>query len=433
MATSYYSTGSVTLTNGSAVVTGNGTGWQLALISGGNVIVQAPGNVLPIASVDSDTQITAELKWAGASGTYSYTIQRDTAYLKSLDQNSESLSYLISEMRNGTLFKYDAAGTLADRALYDERPKGFSYLVFAGTSAQLYVKASTTSGDWAGPFSYGTGPQGIPGPVGFLDWRGTYTAGTAYERNDGVLYNGSSYVALQATIGNAPPNLPTTENDYWSLLAVKGQDGLGTGDVVGPASAVDGQPVGFDGTTGKLIKALSAPQIRQFVGGWEQIGEVIRTPPGTTETAWGGLGDYHIIRLRWNILPSGIGIGLACRTSRDNGAAWDQGSADYTYHGFSEQSGTLGGIATNNGNAIFIVDTSVGGNMAEGEVCITSFNQENLGTFHTGARYWRQDPVGHRSTTIDGYVGVSGARNALQFYATGGSYAGLFLLEGVRG
>ena len=51
MATSYYSTGSVTLTNGSAVVTGNGTGWQLALISGGNVIVQAPGNVLPIVRV----------------------------------------------------------------------------------------------------------------------------------------------------------------------------------------------------------------------------------------------------------------------------------------------------------------------------------------------------------------------------------------------
>jgi len=170
MATSYYSTGSVTLTNGSAVVTGNGTGWQLALISGGNVIVQAPGNVLPIASVDSDTQITAELEWTGASGTYSYTIQRDTAYLQSLDQNSQNLSYLLSELRAGTIFKYDQSGDLAGRDLYDARPKNFGYLVTIGVSQPaFYVKASNTEGDWAGPFPYGAGPQGeqgIQGPQG---------------------------------------------------------------------------------------------------------------------------------------------------------------------------------------------------------------------------------------------------------------------------
>jgi len=232
MATSYYSTGTVSLTNGSAVVTGNGTGWQLALISGGNVIVQAPGNVLPIASVDSDTQITAELQWTGATGTYSYTIQRDTAYLKSLDKNSESLSYLISEMRNGTLFKYDASGDLSGRALYDLKPKGFGYLVTIGVSEpDFYVKGSDTDGDWEGPFAYGVGPVGPQGPVGFLDFKGDYNPATAYVANDGVRYNGSSWVALQATTGNAPPNLPTTENAYWSLLAIKGQDGAGTGDM----------------------------------------------------------------------------------------------------------------------------------------------------------------------------------------------------------
>ena len=164
MATSYYSTGSVTLTTGSAVVTGNGTGWQIALISGGNVIVQAPGNVLPIASVDSDTQITAELEWTGASGTYSYTIQRDTAYLQSLDQNSQNLSYLLSELRAGTIFKYDQSGDLAGRDLYDARPKNFGYLVTIGvTQPVFFVKASNADGDWAGPFPYGTGPVG-PAP-----------------------------------------------------------------------------------------------------------------------------------------------------------------------------------------------------------------------------------------------------------------------------
>lgn len=165
MATSYYSTGSVTLTNGSAVVTGTGTAWLTALISGGNIIVQAPGNLLPIASVDSDSQITAELVWTGESGTYSYAIQRDTAYLQALDQNSRNLAYLLSELRAGTIFKYDQSGDLAGRDLYDARPKNFGYLVTIGVeSPEFYVKASNADGDWAGPFPYGTGPVG-PAPT----------------------------------------------------------------------------------------------------------------------------------------------------------------------------------------------------------------------------------------------------------------------------
>ena len=165
MATSYYSTGTVSLTNGSPVVTGIGTLWQAALITNGFLFVEAPeGNPLPIATVDSDSQITAELEWTGATGTFSYALLRQTNQLQDNAENSRALSYLISEMRNGTLFKYDVAGTLADRDIYNERPKGFSYLVLAGTSAQLYVKASGTSGDWAGPFAYGTGPVG-PAPT----------------------------------------------------------------------------------------------------------------------------------------------------------------------------------------------------------------------------------------------------------------------------
>jgi len=275
MATSYYSTGSVTLTNGSAVVTGNGTGWQLALISGGNVIVQAPGNVLPIASVDSDTQITAELEWTGASGTYSYTIQRDTAYLQSLDRNSESLSYLISEMRNGTLFKYDASGDFNGRGLYDTKPKGFGYLVTIGVSEpDFYVKGSDADGDWDGPFAYGQGPAGpaptlqlnnvqtlepgsnatvsfaggqgaytisfgIPAGLTGINPRGTYSSATAYAERDAVLLNGSTWRAKQATTGNAPPTLPVTENAHWILVAAKGLDGNGAGDMV--ASVYDPQ------------------------------------------------------------------------------------------------------------------------------------------------------------------------------------------------
>ncbi|CAD7023112.1 fusion protein [Pseudorhizobium endolithicum] len=190
MATSYYSTGTVSLTNGSAVVTGNGTLWQTALIAGGNIIVEAEGNILPIASVDSETKITAELKWMGATGSYGYAIQRDTAYLKTLDRNSETVAYLLDEIRKGTIFKYDASGTLAERAAYNAQPKGFSYLVLAGTTARLYVKASNTSGDWLGPFNYGAGPVG-PAPtlgIGTVTTRTPEQSATASVSGSGGAY-----------------------------------------------------------------------------------------------------------------------------------------------------------------------------------------------------------------------------------------------------
>lgn len=41
--------------------------------------------------------------------------------------------------------------------------------------------------------------------------------------------------------------------------------GGGTGDVVGPASAVDGTPTVFDGTTGKLLKNIAYPAFKALL------------------------------------------------------------------------------------------------------------------------------------------------------------------------
>jgi YVTN family beta-propeller protein len=51
-------------------------------------------------------------------------------------------------------------------------------------------------------------------------WRGTYAAGTAYAQNDLVQSGGSSYVAVRATTGHAPPNAA-----YWAVFAAKGSQG----------------------------------------------------------------------------------------------------------------------------------------------------------------------------------------------------------------
>ncbi|MBN9333851.1 hypothetical protein [Devosia sp.] len=99
---------------------------------------------------------------------------------------------------------------------------------------------------------------------GFIP-RGAYNGATAYEKGDVVRDAGSSWIAVQSTTGNAPPTLPATSNAYWALLAQKGADGTGTGDVVGPAGATDGRFAAFDGATGKLLKELTSAQATSFL------------------------------------------------------------------------------------------------------------------------------------------------------------------------
>lgn len=264
--TETYSTGTITLTNGSAVVTGDGTAWEIAQITGGTLYHE--GLALLIASVDSDTELTLKRAWTGATASgLAYDLVRDTAYDGQVARNAEILARLLAGMEAGTIFKYNAEGDTAGRDFYDTRPKGFAYLDISVVPAQLFIKTSNAEADWSGPFSYGqgeqgdVGPEGPPGPVG-VNWQGEYSGATAYLENDVVRDNGSAWIALQDTTGNAPPVFPTTSNAYWELIAVKGLDGTGTGDVVGPSSAPDGGFVVFDGTTGKLIKNVDAATMK---------------------------------------------------------------------------------------------------------------------------------------------------------------------------
>lgn len=284
-----YSAGTVSLTNGSAVVTGIDTAWATALLKGGEIFVQAPGNPLPIATIDSDTQITAALSWTGETGVYPYVLRVATVYDQQIAKNAEVFAQLRAEIEAGTIWKFDVSGVLADRDTYDTRPRHFSFLEFDDPDAWLWVKASNAEGDWAGPFAYGVGPTGpapslsfspvttgtpgtpasvivtgsgpynlaftVPAGLTGVRPRGAYSAGTSYLERDAVRDNGSTWLAKQDTIGNAPPVLPVTSNAFWELLAEKGLDGTGTGTVVGPAGGViDGRVALFDGTTGNLIK-----------------------------------------------------------------------------------------------------------------------------------------------------------------------------------
>lgn len=64
-------------------------------------------------------------------------------------------------------------------------------------------------------------------------FRGAYSAAAAYVALDVVTHNGSSYICIASTTGNAPTNAT-----YWQQIAAKGDtgapgaDGSGAGDML---------------------------------------------------------------------------------------------------------------------------------------------------------------------------------------------------------
>jgi hypothetical protein len=117
--TTPYTVGTITLTNGSAVVTGAGTAWQTALIVGGIIYAEAAGgNSMPILTVDSDTQITAAVKWKGATGSYSYALVIDTAYDRQVLANATALAQILQALQKPSVSAISALTPAANTFPY---------------------------------------------------------------------------------------------------------------------------------------------------------------------------------------------------------------------------------------------------------------------------------------------------------------------------
>ena len=92
-----------------------------------------------------------------------------------------------------------------------------------------------------------TGATGVTGAKG-VNWKGVWSAVTAYVVGDAVSSGGSSYICLAAHTNFVPPNVA-----YWDTLAQQGVSGAGTGDVIGGTAASTGELVLYSSTTGKAI------------------------------------------------------------------------------------------------------------------------------------------------------------------------------------
>lgn len=103
-------------------------------------------------------------------------------------------------------------------------------IVFYGSGAQGPAGPAGAQGPQGPQGSTGpSGPIGLPGPTGptgpaGINNRGTWVSTTAYQINDSVSYEGSSWIALMPSTDSAPAN----SNPNWQLLAAKGINNQGS-------------------------------------------------------------------------------------------------------------------------------------------------------------------------------------------------------------
>lgn len=152
-----YSYGTISVTQGSTLVTGTGVLFRTA-VQGGDRLWTPDGNVT-IADVPTQTTLTLAWPWTGASivdGAYEIRLTGDVT------RAQESSRIIFERLLQGLYVSPDATGTLTERAEFNGSPQGFTFWRTDVTPFEIYVKASDASGDWAGP----TSVQGPPGPQG---------------------------------------------------------------------------------------------------------------------------------------------------------------------------------------------------------------------------------------------------------------------------
>src|ERR1700754_792912 len=141
--TSIYSTGTVSVTNGSAAVTGTGTAWAVSGITGGTLNIEAAGNAIPIDTVTDDTHLTGAVKWTGATGTYAYAIVRENSDAASVVDLFDRLARVLVTLSlvgihpndSGTIAKRDAIVLTTDDEgfLFLHAEQGLPFLFYRWT------------------------------------------------------------------------------------------------------------------------------------------------------------------------------------------------------------------------------------------------------------------------------------------------------------
>lgn len=112
------------------------------------------GMSVPVASVESTSELTLEYPWPGADLTDSlaWSLQRTSSDWSSAVQIHKSVATLVQRVEGGLPLSVNAAGTAAGRELYDASPEGFSYVEATSNPADPFLlsfKLSDDTGNWS--------------------------------------------------------------------------------------------------------------------------------------------------------------------------------------------------------------------------------------------------------------------------------------------
>lgn len=164
-------TGTVTLTNASAVVTGSGTGWTASTVrKGQKVVVDGKLFIGTVLSFDSATQLTLSAAYGGTTGSaLTYEIHRDDLDLQSFLDWATFCAASVSNGAGGTMiraqvnFVFDADQQAAWDAVLKVAGLGFAAVIKLGnylrikfqqaeTAAQLFTMANIVRGTFQESF-----------------------------------------------------------------------------------------------------------------------------------------------------------------------------------------------------------------------------------------------------------------------------------------
>jgi hypothetical protein len=175
----------------------------------------------------------------------------------------------------------------------------------------------------------GVGIQGIQGTAASVNWTGEWSSGSSYYENDGVSYNGTSYVALQYSYSNTPDSSPS----YWQVIASQGVQGL-QGEGIQGVQGTDGiQGLdGIQGPQGESIQGIQGTDGLQGLDGTQGTQGIhgIQGVQGTTGPV-AGSANQIVYKNSSNI------------ASGDANLTWDGSELRATYLRSNNSSGDEGG------------------------------------------------------------------------------------------
>jgi len=313
---SQYTTGTISMTAGSNIVTGAGVEWSQ--ISAGDLLVRTGDNVAyEIATITASTStLTLTTNYPTTRSSQNYTIFRDftpNLSLPLLNQGdaqtaeiyNKAMALLDAESRGGFAYRGKWATLVALTAGVTDPAEGNYAYVTDGAQLYLWTGAAweiwsltgitvgpagadgfTPEPDWVsdtqlrftiqgGGYTTAVELKGEKGDAGGLTFQGGWSAETTYYENDVVTYDGAVYVCILENT-NYQPDTSTTR---WTLFLEQ----FGTGSTI----SVDGTFVDADLDASDCL-AIShgigsrAVTVQVFDNNWNVIGPDEITATSTT-------------------------------------------------------------------------------------------------------------------------------------------------------